>query len=318
MKVALSEKYVGIASKCNNPDPFHHYLQVGLYKSDARMDYAMDVGMVSVLLLCYLPGLVQGSLLSIVCLRTLPNFCVSYESVLCSTTLSTSLSDSVPKGTKDVKIWSVMNTDECNTPHETFNRRFDAMFGEDCRDSNGRLHHLRQGKVGINLVVSYLSKINWTSVPLDLAEIKLQRLITELKLLQYVSFFCLLCPVINFIRRPDILRPVRPLNLTAKLKDAANTSAPELSFQRKAVQDFHSRQSQLELDSQVFQPAETLPGPSSLTLDDSHSHTPNLADITTTSNPNNKRPFSSINMDSDAAEDVDGQLAQRLSMHFFL
>lgn len=102
-------------------------------------------------------------------------------------TLSNSLSDSVPKGTKDDKIWSVMNTEERDDPHETFNRRFDAMFAEDCRNSNGRLHHLRQGKFGINLVVSYLLKINWTNFPLDLVEIKLQRLITELKFLQYVS-----------------------------------------------------------------------------------------------------------------------------------
>jgi hypothetical protein len=102
-------------------------------------------------------------------------------------TLSSSLSDSVPKGLKDDKIWSVMNTEELDTPHETFNRRFDAMFAEDCRDSDGRLHYVRQGKLGMNLVVSYLSKINWiTGFPLDLVEIKLQRLITELKILQYV------------------------------------------------------------------------------------------------------------------------------------
>jgi hypothetical protein len=57
-------------------------------------------------------------------------------------TLSTSLLDSdhsVPKGTKDDKIWSVMNTDERDTPHETFNQRFDAMFAEDCRNSVGRV-----------------------------------------------------------------------------------------------------------------------------------------------------------------------------------
>ena len=36
-------------------------------------------------------------------------------------------------------------------------------------------------------------------------------------------------------------RPARALNLSAKLKDSANTEAPQLSFQRKAVQDFHSR-----------------------------------------------------------------------------
>ena len=109
-------------------------------------------------------------------------------------TLSTSLVESVPKGTKDDKIWSVMNTDELDTPHETFNRRFDAMFAEDCRNSVGRLHYVRQGKLGMGLVVSYLLKINWTiDFPLDLVELKLQRLVTELKSLQYVSGFIIIC-----------------------------------------------------------------------------------------------------------------------------
>ena len=62
--------------------------------------------------------------------------------------LSTSLADSVLKGTKDDKIWSVLNKEERDTPHETFNSRFDALFAEDCRDSNGRLHYIRQGKLG--------------------------------------------------------------------------------------------------------------------------------------------------------------------------
>ena len=101
--------------------------------------------------------------------------------------LSTSLADSVLKGTKDDKIWSVLNKEERDTPHETFNSRFDALFAEDCRDSNGRLHHIRQGKLSMGLVVSYISKINWADFPLDLVELKLQRLVTELKSLQYVS-----------------------------------------------------------------------------------------------------------------------------------
>jgi hypothetical protein len=110
-------------------------------------------------------------------------------------TLSNSLSDSVPKGSKDDKIWSVMNTEERDTPHETFNRRFDAMFAEDCRDSDGRLHHVRQGKLGMGLVVSYLSKINWTTgFPLDLVELKLQRLVTELKFLQCVPDLIICLP----------------------------------------------------------------------------------------------------------------------------
>jgi hypothetical protein len=105
-------------------------------------------------------------------------------------TLSNSLADSVPKGSKNDKIWSVMNTEERDTPHETFNRRFDALFAEDCRDSNGRLHHVRQGKLGMGLIVSYLSKINWAlGFPLDLVELKLQRLVAELKHFQYVRNF---------------------------------------------------------------------------------------------------------------------------------
>jgi len=43
-------------------------------------------------------------------------------------TLSNSLLDSVPKGMKDNKIWEVMNSKEQDTPHETFNQRFDALF----------------------------------------------------------------------------------------------------------------------------------------------------------------------------------------------
>ena len=82
------------------------------------------------------------------------------------------------------KFGLLMKTEELDTPHETFNRRFDAMFAEDCRDSDGRLHYVRQGKMGMGLVVSYLAKINWAGFPLDLVELKLQRLVTELKILQ--------------------------------------------------------------------------------------------------------------------------------------
>ena len=102
-------------------------------------------------------------------------------------TFPNSLLDSVPKGSKDDKIYSVMNTKEHDTPHKTFNWQFDALFAEDCCDSNGHLHFVCQGKLGMGLVVSYLLKINWTiGFPLDLVELKLQCLITELKGLQYV------------------------------------------------------------------------------------------------------------------------------------
>ena len=77
-----------------------------------------------------------------------------------------------------------MNAVEGDDPHETFNRRFDALFAENCRDSNGRLHYVCQGKLGMGLIISYLSGINWTNSPLDLVELKLQHPIAELKHLQ--------------------------------------------------------------------------------------------------------------------------------------
>ncbi|KAI9459833.1 hypothetical protein F5148DRAFT_1150796 [Russula earlei] len=80
--------------------------------------------------------------------------------------LSSSLLDAVPRGSKDDKI--------C--------RRFDALFWEDCWDPGGRLHYICQGKLGMGLVISYLLKIHWThNFPLDPVELKLRRLIDELR-----------------------------------------------------------------------------------------------------------------------------------------
>jgi hypothetical protein len=110
-------------------------------------------------------------------------------------TLSTSLLDSVPKGSKDDKIYCVMNTEEQDTPHETFNWRFNVLFPEDCCDSNGCLHLVRRGKLGMGLIVLYLPKINWMiGFPLDLVELKLQHLVTELKGLQYILDFIIYFP----------------------------------------------------------------------------------------------------------------------------
>ena len=61
------------------------------------------------------------------------------------------------------------------------------MFSEDCRDLHGCLHHIRHGTLRMGLVCLYLTKLDWTEFPLDLAEIKLRRLLVELKQLQYVS-----------------------------------------------------------------------------------------------------------------------------------
>jgi len=101
------------------------------------------------------------------------------------TVASNCLPLSIQQGSKNDKIWSVLNADAGETAHETFNKRFDALFAEDCRDSAGRLHHIRRGKLGMGFVCSYLSQIDWDDgFPLDLVEIKLKRLAEELKVLR--------------------------------------------------------------------------------------------------------------------------------------
>jgi hypothetical protein len=110
------------------------------------------------------------------------------------TALSNSLPKSVPNGNTKDKIWIVMHSPEGETTFETFNKRFDALFGEDCCDSDGRLHFICQGKNGMGLVCAYLNKLDWTAdVPLDLIEIKLQRLSTELIHLRYTSITFIIC-----------------------------------------------------------------------------------------------------------------------------
>lgn len=101
-------------------------------------------------------------------------------------------------------------------------------------------------------------------------------------------------PVLTVTRRPDIPRPIRPLNLTAKLKDTANAAAPELSSQRKALRDFLSRKTQLA-ESDGLPPLST----------------------NTASTLQNKRTFSSIASDSDA-EDVDIQPKQCMFSSYFM
>jgi hypothetical protein len=102
------------------------------------------------------------------------------------TALSNALPRSVPNGTTKDKIYVVMQTQHGDTPFETFNKRFDALFSQDCRNSDGRLHYIRQGKNGMGLICAYLNNIKWTSgFPLDIVEIKLLRLSTELTHLRY-------------------------------------------------------------------------------------------------------------------------------------
>ncbi len=100
------------------------------------------------------------------------------------TAASNCLPSSIQQGSKNDKIWNVLNVDAGKMAHETFNKQFDALFAEDCYDSAGHLHYICRGKLGMGLICSYLLQINWDDgFPLDLVEIKLKRLANELKVL---------------------------------------------------------------------------------------------------------------------------------------
>ncbi|KAG6892044.1 hypothetical protein C0995_005839, partial [Termitomyces sp. Mi166 len=110
------------------------------------------------------------------------------------------------------------------------------MFGKDCRDCNGCLEHVRRGKLGLGLVCLYLSKVNWAvNFPLDLVEIKLQRVISKLKHL---------CESNTNRNTVAQTRPARGTVPTAKLMDENNLEQPKLPFQRKAVDAYHEQQAQ--------------------------------------------------------------------------
>ena len=96
-------------------------------------------------------------------------------------TLCTELPSTIPIGSNRCKITQVLDGPECESPWQTFNKRFDALFAEDCRDEAGRLHHIRRGEHGMDKMNNYLASIDFTALPLDLVAIKLDRLKAELE-----------------------------------------------------------------------------------------------------------------------------------------
>ena len=69
------------------------------------------------------------------------------------------LPKSVPEATRKDHIYEVMTTVTGDSLWETFNRRFDILFGEDCRDQEGQLHLIRRGKSGMHAVGNYLRTV---------------------------------------------------------------------------------------------------------------------------------------------------------------
>ena len=76
-----------------------------------------------------------------------------------------------------------MTGNEGEDTWQTFNKRFDALFVEDCHDGQGWLHHIRRGEFGMDMVVQYLSTLDINLLLLDLVAKKLDRLEAELEII---------------------------------------------------------------------------------------------------------------------------------------
>jgi hypothetical protein len=90
--------------------------------------------------------------------------------------LTKSLLTSIPFATDKDKIFAVMNSPEGESTWHTFNKYFNALFGVDCQNSMGQLHHIHRGHLSMDKVCAYLRTLNVGSVPLNLATIKLLHL----------------------------------------------------------------------------------------------------------------------------------------------
>ncbi|KAJ7799925.1 hypothetical protein B0H14DRAFT_2616638 [Mycena olivaceomarginata] len=89
--------------------------------------------------------------------------------------LDSVLPTTVVEGTDEDEIHRVLTTvhgpDEAS-PASTFTRRFDILFKEDaqCCDTNGCLHLIRRGELGMLMVVRYLREIKWSAPDLNLED----------------------------------------------------------------------------------------------------------------------------------------------------
>ncbi|KAF8314903.1 hypothetical protein F5887DRAFT_1190637 [Amanita rubescens] len=95
----------------------------------------------------------------------------------------TGLPASIPEGKRDGKLYhvitNIMGVDE--DVFSTFNRRFDILFGEDCRNNDGRLLNIERGKYGMDAVCAYLKSIEWPAdTPVEPVQLKLKRVLDEI------------------------------------------------------------------------------------------------------------------------------------------
>jgi hypothetical protein len=105
------------------------------------------------------------------------------QSAYLSRNLPAKLPSSVRVAIPSDTIHTVFSREEGESQWHTFNSRFDAVFGEDCRDkTTKKLHLIRRGPLGMELVANYLDRVNIKDpeLPLGLVIPKLQRLYNEL------------------------------------------------------------------------------------------------------------------------------------------
>ncbi|KAJ6564754.1 hypothetical protein B0H19DRAFT_1068271 [Mycena capillaripes] len=95
--------------------------------------------------------------------------------------------DSAAEASEDDNELHRVLTDTCgidDSPWGTLNRQLDKLFGADTRE-NGHLRYIRRGEHGMSFVAEHLAGLNWKSgdYPLELVELKLQRIVDELEYL---------------------------------------------------------------------------------------------------------------------------------------
>lgn len=91
--------------------------------------------------------------------------------------------DTVPLAEKSGKIYTVIRTSTGDTAWETFDKRFNALYGADQYDrETQRLLHIERGKYGLDAVCQYLTlAVGIDGIPHALMMPKLERLKTELE-----------------------------------------------------------------------------------------------------------------------------------------
>src|ERR1700678_1372713 len=124
----------------------------------------------------------------------LPNFKVFSEKFAALQSLTKLLPKTIPLATKDDQIYQVFNRIPVPADPaghwEVFNKHMDALFAHELRNETGRLVHVRRGPRGMDLVLKYIKEsMDAGNLLWDVAAIKIDRLLEDLKILMYLLPF---------------------------------------------------------------------------------------------------------------------------------